>query len=73
MTVTTWIVPRLSISQHLHHHAPAATAVEFPAKEMLLLPEYDAQRFGTYDVLIHREDWRFKDSFVGVGGRSQGG
>jgi FO synthase subunit 2 len=33
--------------------------------------EYDAKRFGTYDVLVQLEDWRFKDSFTGVGGRSK--
>ena len=32
--------------------------------------EYDERRFGTYDVLLQSDDWRFKDTFVGVGGRS---
>jgi FO synthase subunit 2 len=31
--------------------------------------EYDERRFGTYDVLLHLDEWRFKDDFVGVGGR----
>jgi FO synthase subunit 2 len=30
--------------------------------------EYDEKRFGTYNVLIQADDWRFKDTFVGVGG-----
>jgi FO synthase subunit 2 len=34
--------------------------------------EYDERRFGTYNVLLQSEDWRFKDTFVGVGGRSRG-
>jgi 7,8-didemethyl-8-hydroxy-5-deazariboflavin synthase CofH subunit len=32
--------------------------------------EYDDKRFGTYKVLVGLEDWRFKDSFAGVGGGS---
>ena len=32
--------------------------------------EYDEKRFGTFNVLLHSEDWRFKDTFVGVGGQS---
>jgi FO synthase subunit 2 len=32
--------------------------------------EYDDTRFGTYKVLVGLEDWRFKDSFAGVGGRT---
>ena len=32
--------------------------------------EYDERRFGTYNVLLHLEDWRFKDTFQGVGGQS---
>jgi FO synthase subunit 2 len=35
--------------------------------------EYDAKRFGTYDVLLHLDEWRFKDDFVGVGGRAPTG
>jgi FO synthase subunit 2 len=31
---------------------------------------YDERRFGTYDVLLQLDDWRFKDTFVGVGGQS---
>ena len=26
--------------------------------------EYDEKRFGTYNVLLQLEDWRFKDTFV---------
>jgi 7,8-didemethyl-8-hydroxy-5-deazariboflavin synthase CofH subunit len=33
--------------------------------------EYDEKRFGTYNVLLHLEDWRFKDTFEGVGGKSK--
>ena len=33
--------------------------------------EYDEKRFGTYNVLIQAEDWRFKDTFVAVGGGSK--
>lgn len=33
--------------------------------------EYDERRFGTYNVLLQLEDWRFKDSFVGVGGKAK--
>ena len=32
--------------------------------------EYDEQRFGTFNVLLHQEENRFRDTFVGVGGRS---
>ncbi len=32
--------------------------------------EYDERRFGTYKVLVKLEDWRFRDSFAGVGGQS---
>ncbi|MEX2159497.1 MAG: hypothetical protein WEB04_08870 [Dehalococcoidia bacterium] len=32
--------------------------------------EYDDKRFGTYKVLVQLEDWRFKDSFESVGGKS---
>ena len=32
--------------------------------------EYDERRFGTYDILIHQDENRFRDTFVGVGGRS---
>jgi len=35
--------------------------------------EYDERRFGTYDVLLHLDEWRFKDDFVGVGGQSKAG
>ena len=45
-----------------------------PAKdpvEPLDSVEYDEQRFGTYNVLIHLDEWRFKDDFVGVGGQSR--
>jgi FO synthase subunit 2 len=31
--------------------------------------EYDERRFGTFNVLLQSEDWRFKDTFVGVGGK----
>jgi FO synthase subunit 2 len=31
--------------------------------------DYDERRFGTYNVLLQLEDWRFRDSFAGVGGR----
>jgi FO synthase subunit 2 len=33
--------------------------------------DYDERRFGTYNVLLQLEDWRFRDTFVGVGGRSE--
>jgi hypothetical protein len=33
--------------------------------------EYDERRFGTYNVLLQLEDWRFKDTFAGVGGASR--
>ncbi|MGB2695623.1 MAG: 5-amino-6-(D-ribitylamino)uracil--L-tyrosine 4-hydroxyphenyl transferase CofH [Dehalococcoidia bacterium] len=32
--------------------------------------EYDERRFGTYNVLLHLDEHRFRDTFVGVGGRS---
>jgi FO synthase subunit 2 len=32
--------------------------------------DYDEKRFGTYNVLLQLDDWRFKDTFVGVGGQS---
>ena len=32
--------------------------------------EYDEERFGTFNVLLQRKDNRFRDTFVGVGGRS---
>jgi len=32
--------------------------------------EYDERRFGTYNVLLHLDDWRFKDTFTPVGGQS---
>jgi 7,8-didemethyl-8-hydroxy-5-deazariboflavin synthase CofH subunit len=35
--------------------------------------DYDERRFGTYNVLLQLDDWRFKDSFVGVGGQSREG
>jgi len=35
--------------------------------------EYDEQRFGTFNVLLHQENNRFRDSFAGVGGRSAKG
>jgi FO synthase subunit 2 len=31
--------------------------------------EYDDKRFGTYNVLVGLEDWRFKDTFERVGGK----
>ena len=34
--------------------------------------EYDEKRFGTYNVLLQLEDWRFKDTFTPVGGQSKG-
>ncbi len=33
--------------------------------------EYDEKRFGTYNVLLQLEDWRFKDTFTPVGGQSK--
>ncbi len=35
--------------------------------------EYDERRFGTYNVLLQLEDWRFKDTFTPVGGQSEKG
>ena len=35
--------------------------------------EYDEQRFGTFNVLLHQEENRFRDTFSGVGGRSAKG
>jgi hypothetical protein len=35
--------------------------------------DYDERRFGTYNVLLQLDDWRFKDTFVGVGGQSEAG
>ncbi len=32
--------------------------------------EYDERRFGTFNVLLHLDEWRFKDTFAGVGGQS---
>ena len=32
--------------------------------------EYDEERFGTFNILLQRKDNRFRDTFVGVGGRS---
>ena len=32
--------------------------------------EYDEKRFGTFNILLHQEDNRFRDTFSGVGGRS---
>jgi FO synthase subunit 2 len=32
--------------------------------------EYDERRFGTFNVLLHLDGWRFKDTFAGVGGQS---
>ncbi len=32
--------------------------------------EYDEERFGTFNVLLQRKDNRFRDTFVGVGGKS---
>ena len=31
--------------------------------------EYDERRFGTFDVLLHQDENRFRDTFVGVGGK----
>ncbi len=31
--------------------------------------EYDEKRFGTFNVLLHQEENRFRDTFSGVGGR----
>ena len=39
--------------------------------ESLDTVEYDEQRFGTFDILLHQDENRFKDTFVGVGGRSK--
>ena len=39
----------------------------YPAQdpvEPLDTVEYDERRFGTYNVLLQLEDWRFKDTFV---------
>ncbi|MDZ4278776.1 MAG: 7,8-didemethyl-8-hydroxy-5-deazariboflavin synthase subunit CofH, partial [Dehalococcoidia bacterium] len=33
--------------------------------------EYDERRFGTYNVLLHLDEHRFRDTFQGVGGRSK--
>ena len=33
--------------------------------------EYDERRFGTFDILLHQEENRFRDTFVGVGGKSR--
>ena len=27
------------------------------------------RRFGTFDILIHQDENRFRDTFVGVGGK----
>jgi FO synthase subunit 2 len=35
--------------------------------------EYDERRFGTFDVLLHQDEHRFKDTFVGVGGKGRSG
>ena len=32
--------------------------------------EYDERRFGSYDILIQQDEHRFRDTFVGVGGKS---
>ncbi len=33
--------------------------------------EYDEQRFGTFNVLLHQDDNRFRDTFTGVGGKGR--
>ncbi|MEX1253661.1 MAG: 5-amino-6-(D-ribitylamino)uracil--L-tyrosine 4-hydroxyphenyl transferase CofH [Dehalococcoidia bacterium] len=33
--------------------------------------EYDERRFGTFNVLLHLDEWRFKDTFTAVGGQSK--
>ncbi len=38
--------------------------------EALDTVEYDERRFGAYNILIQQDEHRFKDTFVGVGGRS---
>jgi FO synthase subunit 2 len=46
---------------------------DYPANdpvEPLDTVEYDEKRFGTYNVLLQLEDWRFKDTFTPVGGQS---
>ena len=35
--------------------------------------EYDEERFGTFNILLKQTDNRFRDTFVGVGGRSARG
>ncbi|MCH8025438.1 MAG: 5-amino-6-(D-ribitylamino)uracil--L-tyrosine 4-hydroxyphenyl transferase CofH [Chloroflexi bacterium] len=32
--------------------------------------EYDEKRFGTFNILLHQEENRFRDTFSGVGGRA---
>jgi FO synthase subunit 2 len=43
-----------------------------PTDDPLDTVEYDEKRFGTYNVLLQLEDWRFKDTFTPVGGQSKG-
>ncbi len=33
--------------------------------------EYDEKRFGTFNVLLHQDENRFRDTFVGVGGKGR--
>jgi len=40
--------------------------------DLLDTVEYDEKRFGTYNVLLQLEDWRFKDTFTAVGGQPKG-
>ncbi len=35
--------------------------------------EYSEERFGTFDVLLHQDEHRFRDTFVGVGGKGRSG
>ncbi|MCH7718245.1 MAG: 7,8-didemethyl-8-hydroxy-5-deazariboflavin synthase subunit CofH, partial [Chloroflexi bacterium] len=39
--------------------------------ESLDTVEYDEQRFGTFEILLHQDENRFRDTFVGVGGKSK--
>ncbi len=41
-----------------------------PVDEPLDTVEYDEERFGTFNVLLERKDNRFRDTGVGVGGKS---
>ena len=45
-------------------------AAEDPV-EPLDTVEYDERRFGTFDILLHQDENRFRDTFVGVGGKGK--